>query len=53
LEILRIHDNVVVGPGGRSGVGASNGADLTTRSIVFADTAFSNNSFFGLHCRGG
>jgi hypothetical protein len=53
LEHLSIHDNTVSGPGGRSGVAASNGADLTTRSIVFADNAFSNNGFCGLQCRGG
>ena len=35
-----LHDNAVIGPGGRSGVGPSNGADLTTRSIVFARQFF-------------
>ena len=53
LEHLSIHDNLIVGPGGKTGVAADNGANLTTRSIVFANNAFSNNSFCGLHCRGG
>ena len=53
LEYLSIHDNTVVGPGGQSGVGADNGADLMTRSIVFANNSFSNNTFCGLHCPGG
>jgi parallel beta-helix repeat protein len=53
LAHLSIHDNTVSGPGGRSGVGADNGADLTTRSIVFANNAFSDDKFCGLRCPGG
>ena len=41
LANLNIHDNHVVGPGKTAlAVGADNGADLTTRNIVFANNSF-------------
>jgi parallel beta-helix repeat protein len=48
LEYLSIHDNLIVGPGGKTGVAADNGANLTTRSIVFANNAFDDTTFCGL-----
>ncbi|MDQ1511755.1 MAG: hypothetical protein QOG50_3599, partial [Actinomycetota bacterium] len=45
-----IHDNVIKGPGGRTGVAADNGADLTTRHIVFSSNTFSDHTFCALHC---
>jgi parallel beta-helix repeat protein len=48
LEHLSIHDNLIVGPGGKTGVAADNGADLTTRSIVFANNAFDDTTFCGV-----
>jgi len=45
-----IHDNVIKGPGGKTGVAADNGADLTTRNIVFSNNKISDHTFCGLHC---
>ena len=53
LEHLSIHDNMVTGPDGKTGVAAGNGADLTTRSIVFTDNHFVNSTFCGFDCQVG
>ena len=53
LEHLSIHDNTITGPGGKSGVAADNGANLTTRSIDFANNSFVYSTFCGWHCPGG
>ena len=51
LENDSIHDNLVAGPGGRTGVVADNGANLMTRNITFANNSFSNaTSFCGMAC---
>ena len=50
LESLNIHDNTITGPGGKTGVGSDDGANLTTRAIVFTDNAITNSSFCGLKC---
>jgi hypothetical protein len=34
LEDANIHDNVIIGPGGKTGVGADNGANLDARHRV-------------------
>jgi parallel beta-helix repeat protein len=43
LENLSIHDNSIAGPG-RTGVATDNGADLTTRNIVFANNSYSGGA---------
>jgi len=45
-----IRDNVITGPGGKTGVAADNGADLTTRNIVFTANKISDHTFCALHC---
>lgn len=50
LAHLRIHDNVVSGPG-RTGVASDNGADLTTRDIVFHNnTMLNGQAYCGTSC---
>lgn len=44
LANVNIHDNLIVGPGGKTGVAADNGANLTTRSLVFANNAFDDTT---------
>ena len=43
LANISVHDNRVTG-GGRVGVAADNGDDLTTRNIVFADNRYSGGT---------
>ena len=50
LEDANIHDNVIVGPGGKTGVGADNGANLAARGIVFSDNTIQNHTFCATHC---
>jgi len=51
LENVSIYDNTIAGPGGETGVSEDNGADLTTRDIVFTHNTFRNGmSFCGLNC---
>ncbi len=50
LEDADIHNNVIVGPGGKTGVVADNGANLADRGIVFADNTIEDHTFCSLHC---
>ena len=51
LENLSIHDNIVQGPAGMTGVAEDNGADLTQRNIVFANNTFGPGmNFCNLGC---
>ena len=51
LENVSVHDNSIAGPGGKTGVIANNGADLTTRSITFSNNNISNGmTACGLSC---
>jgi parallel beta-helix repeat protein len=50
LEYENIHDNVIAGPGGKTGVVADNGANLSLRSIVFAKNTIKNHTFCALSC---
>ena len=45
-----IRDNVIQGPGGETGVGSDNGANLAARNIVFSDNSISNTTFCATHC---
>ena len=51
LEDISVHNNSVIGSGAITGVAADNGADLTTRNIVFADNTFGAGAdVCNLHC---
>jgi hypothetical protein len=50
LSDVSIHDNVITGPGGRTGVVADNGGDLATRNIVFLKNQISDHTFCSTHC---
>jgi parallel beta-helix repeat protein len=51
LENFTVDTNTVAGPGGVTGVAEDNGADLTTRQIVFTNNTFTNGApFCGLAC---
>jgi parallel beta-helix repeat protein len=50
LEYENIHDNTIVGPGGKTGAVADNGANLSSRSIVFAKNTIKNHTFCALAC---
>lgn len=51
LEDFNVHDNTVAGPQGVTGVAADNGADLTTRNIVFTNNTFKDGMVFcGFSC---
>ncbi len=50
LENADIHDNVIVGPGGKTGVGADNGTDFAGRDIVFSGNIIQNHTFCATHC---
>jgi parallel beta-helix repeat protein len=51
LENFTVDTNTVAGPGGVTGVAEDNGADLTTRQIVFTSNTFTNGTTFcGLLC---
>jgi len=50
LEDENIHDNMIIGPGGKTGAVADNGANLSLRSIVFAKNTIKNHTFCGLSC---
>jgi parallel beta-helix repeat protein len=45
-----ILDNVIVGPGGKTGVGADDDANLAARDIVFSGNAISEHSFCSVRC---
>jgi len=45
-----IRDNVIVGPGGKTGVGADDGANLEARDIVFSGNAIREHSFCSVRC---
>jgi parallel beta-helix repeat protein len=45
-----IHDNVIVGPGGKTGAASDNGANLASRDIVFSDNSFQDHTFCSTHC---
>jgi parallel beta-helix repeat protein len=51
LENFTVDTNAVAGPGGVTGVAEDNGADLTTRQIVFTNNTLTNGMpFCGLNC---
>ena len=41
---------MIVGPGGKTGVGADNDANLAARDIVFSGNAISEHSFCSVRC---
>jgi parallel beta-helix repeat protein len=50
LENESIRDNVIIGPGGKTGVVADNGADLATRGIVFSANTIEDHTFCAFNC---
>jgi parallel beta-helix repeat protein len=44
LENLDVHNNVIAGSQGVTGVGEDNGADLSTRNIVFVNNSFGSGA---------
>ena len=50
LEYANIRNNVIVGPGGKTGAVADNGANLATRDIVFSNNTIKDHTFCAVSC---
>jgi parallel beta-helix repeat protein len=46
LQNVKVHDNKVAGPGGKTGAAADNGANLSTRRLQFVNNAFTKGMDF-------